>query len=176
MYSSLVSPMTLDELAQQAPRSGSPNGTAALYYRIGNDPPVQVLTPFFQASSEPKSLVLWFYDPSVQPIPFVLFVAIERIYLGPGEYKGGASDIQVGFGIAGGNDLTWTAGTATASDLTTYFVPGGDTLIGSFSVQGLVPGPLFGPPDNPVPDQPTSEILFCFFSSETNGESETGGV
>jgi len=166
--------LKLENLIEQGPPSGTqPTGQAAIYYQIGTEPPVQVLTPFFQMTSEPQSLVLWFYDPSAKPLLFIAYIAIQKIYLGPGEYKGNVNDIQAGLGIASSaeNGLVWTAGNDTASDLTTYFVKGNaSALIGTFSVQALVPGPLFGPPDDPVPaNQPSADILFSFFSNQGSG-------
>jgi hypothetical protein len=168
----------INDLVQNGPAAGmKPTGKAAIYFRVGDEAPVEIRTPFFQLGNDPKSLVLWFFDSSIRPVRFLLYISIQNIYLGPGEYKGNASDIQVGLGIpsvTGGESPTWTAGENTASDMTTYFVSGGSALIGSLTVQGLVPGPVMGPPDNPPPDLPTADILFCFFDSQATGSEGNG--
>jgi len=154
---------SFEELVQQP--GTTPAGTAAVYYRIGTQPPVQVLTSCFQNTSEPDSLILWFYDPTFQPISFLMVLSISKIYIGPGEYKGNVNDVMVGMGVVSGDSqLTWTAGDNTASDVITYFDPG-QPVMGTFTVQGLAPGPVFGPPDTPAPaDQPDADIMFCFFN------------
>jgi hypothetical protein len=165
--------MTLAELIQngasntQPPAGIKPTGTAAIYYAIGDQPPVQVLTPFVQLTPDPKSLVLWCYDLSAQPVSFVMYVSLQGIYIGPGQYEGNASDIQVGLGIETESAaMTRTAGESTSSNLITYAVPDG-ALLATFSTNGLSPGPLFGPPDTPPPaDRPAANVLFCFFSSK----------
>jgi len=157
------------EISTRLAQNQAPTGNATVYYRIGTQPPVQRATPFFQISDKPNSLVLWCCDPSLDPVPFLLVVGISKIYIGSGEYKGNVNDIQVGAGIhdADGNALVWTAGASTMTDLTTYVAPQG-ALIGAFSSSGLVPGPVLGPPDNPPPPgQPSLDILFCFFSQNT---------
>ena len=161
--------LTLDDLVAQRAESdaAAQTGTAAIYYRIGTKPPVQVLTQCFQSSAEPKSLILWLYDPS-PPVEFLIVLVVRNIYIGPGEYKGNVNDILVGAGIVSGEGAApvWTAGDKTATDLTTY-VAAQDALLGTFSVQGLVPGPVLGPPDNPPPvDQPALDILFAYFRME----------
>jgi hypothetical protein len=157
-----------EQLTCNLPADLSPAGTAAIYYRIGTQPPVQVTASCFSSTTQPQSLVLWFYDPSVQPLSFLMYLGIDKIYIGPGEYRGNVNDILVGLGVVTGegSSLTWTAGPDTASDLTTYVAPQ-NALIGTFSAQGLVPGPVLGPPDNPLPlDQPPLEILFCYFTGD----------
>jgi hypothetical protein len=159
----------LDRLITGVNLPPAPTGSAAIYYRIGTQPPVQVLTSFFHLTDAgtPNSLVLWFYTPAVEPVQFLLMLAIEGFYLGPGEYKGNVNDIRAGMGLAGagGASQVWTAGTTTATDLQVYVAPHG-ALIGTFTSSGLVPGPLLGPPDDPPPpDQPAVDIQFTFFSS-----------
>jgi hypothetical protein len=164
--------MTLAELIQsgasdtQSPPGLKPTGTAAIYYAIGDQPPVQVLTPFVQLTPDQKSLVLWCYDLSAPPVSFVMYVSLQGIYIGPGQYQGNASDILVGLGIETESAvMTWTAGASTSSELITYVVPDG-ALLATFSTNGLSPGPLFGPPDSPPADRPAVNVLFCFFSSK----------
>jgi hypothetical protein len=169
---SALSNMTLNDLVKagpanlQKPPDLKPSGKAAVYYTIGTDPPLQVVTPFFQLTAEPKSLVLWFLNQSLDPLPFVMYVALEGIYLGPGEYEGNVNDIHAGLGLATDTGtLVWTAGPNTSSNLTTWSVSGG-ALVGTYSVNGLVPGPLFGQPDDPPPaDQPPLNVIFSFFAS-----------
>lgn len=143
------------------------SGVATICYRIGHAAPVQVSVSLVSYASNPESLALAFYDPVVTPVSFLMTLGIEGFYLGPGEYKGGVQDVQVGIGIvqADGSVPVWTAAQATLSDLTTYVVPAG-ALVGTCTVSGLVPGPLFGPPDDPPPaGQPDLQILFCYFST-----------
>lgn len=160
----------LDELLRQSPaaKAGAPAGRAAIYYRIGTQAPVQVLTQCFQQAVGSKSLALWFYDPAPKPVRFLMFLSLSNIYIGPGEYKGNVNDIEVGLGVATaeGEALTWTAGDSTGTDLITYSSKQ-VALPGTFTVQGLLPGPMFGPPVSPPPpNQPTLQVLLGYFEVE----------
>ncbi len=139
-------------------------GSAAIYYRIGRQPPVQIMTnAHFIGSGNNHSLNVAFYVPETPELYFMMMLGIRNDYEGPGEYESSAADVTVGVGVNhAGTPLTWTANAASNANLTIF--PGED-FVGAFTVSHLVPGPFLGPPEKPRPrKQPNLEIQYTYFS------------
>lgn len=159
-----VAPDDLGLTAAQwlAARPGAMTGLAEVFFLANGAPaPVRVTTHAFVWSEQPHSLDVMLHDPSETTPSFLMILGLSGDYIGPGEYKGGISDIAVGVGVVepGGDAFTWTAAVTTASDLRTYG-SGASATCATFTSTGLVAGPMFGPPAG---DTPGCSVLFAWY-------------
>ncbi|MCP4694856.1 MAG: hypothetical protein GY859_42905 [Desulfobacterales bacterium] len=145
-------------------------GSAAVYYRIGEETPAQIMTnAHFIGNGNKHSLNIAFYVPEAPELYFMMILGLKNDYNGPGEYRGHASEVTVGVGLNhAGRPLTWTANKTSMANLAIF--PGED-FVGTFSVSHLVPGPFLGPPKKRrPPHHPDLDIQYAYFSIFGAGE------